>query len=480
MPMWRPDIIRHSARVLVLAAVVLAGGPAPSAVARETTSTSQAELIRGLLPSVVNITIRSGAAQPSDPTMVSDSQSDSPYKVAVGSGFVIDPSGLIATNWHVVTDAFEIVVTLSDGTRVPAAVVGAWRVVDLALLKVDAGHALQAVRWGDSHAVQIGDPVLAMGNAFGVGLSVSAGIVSALNRNIGDSLVDEFIQTDAAINHGNSGGPLFNLQGDVIGVNSAIISPTAANSGLGFAIPSDEAQYVFQRMMDPAGSERPAWLGAKIQALTPDMAAAMGAPQLRGALVAWVLPGEAAEKAGMIAGDVILRFDGKTFPDERALLRATTMRKPGEQVVITVWRDGQQIELTATLEVWPKTIWERNTATVLPTVHLTVPEDLGLTVAELTDALRTANGIAADAKGVLVTGVAPGSDAAQQGVATGDVLVQVGPRRVQSAEALLGEIDRARKEGRKFGLFMVLPKAQPVDISQFGGPKWIALRIAVD
>jgi serine protease Do len=241
----------------------------------------------------------------------------------------------------VVSDAFEIIVTFSDGTAIPAQVVGAWRVIDLGLLKVDAGHPLQAVHWGDSSAMQIGDPVLAMGNAFGVGLSVSAGIVSALNRNIEDSAVDNLIQTDAAINHGNSGGPLFYLKGEVIGVNSTIISPTLANSGLGFAIPSNDAHFAFQRMGSVPASQRPAWLGVKIQAVTAEMGEAMGQRQLCGAIVAWVLPDEPAQKAGMIAGDVILRFDGKTFSDARALLREITARKPGDEVPFTVWRNGQ-------------------------------------------------------------------------------------------------------------------------------------------
>jgi serine protease Do len=464
------------AGALVLVAALLAG----PASAREIVPTSWAELIRGLIPSVVNITVRiAGTAGPEE-ALVSAGQSASPYRIAVGSGFVIDPSGLIATNWHVVADAFEIIVTFSDGTAIPAQVVGAWRVVDLALLKVDAGHPVQAVHWGDSSAMQIGDPVLAMGNAFGVGLTVSAGIVSALNRNIEDSAVDNLIQTDAAINHGNSGGPLFNLKGEVIGVNSTIISPTPANSGLGFAIPSNDAHFALQRMGSVPVSDRPAWLGAKIQAVTPEMAEAMGQRQLRGAIVAWVLPDEPAQKAGMIAGDVILRFDGKTFSDERALLREITARKPGDEIPFTVWRDGQEIELKVTLETWPKTMWERNAATPLPKVNLTVPHDLGLGVAQLTDELRAANRIGSDAKGVLVTQVAPDSDAAQQGVAAGDLVLQVGPTRVQSPDELWREIDIARSKGRHFDLFLLLSKIQPVAVGQFAGPKWITLPIVSD
>jgi serine protease Do len=449
------------------------------AAAREI-APSQAELIRGLLPSVVNITARIGAAGVQNKAQAGASKPAQPSKIAVsaGSGFIIASSGLIATNWHVVTDAFEIVVTFADGAQLPAKVVGAWRMVDLALLQVDADHELQAVHWGDSSAVQIGDPVLAMGNAFGVGLSVSAGIVSALNRNIHDSLVDDFIQTDAAINHGNSGGPLFNLKGEVIGVNSAMISPTTANAGLGFAIPSNDAQFVFERMADVPTSERLAWLGAKIQAVTPEMAEAMGQRQLRGSIVAWVLPGEPAEKAGMIAGDVILRADGETFSDERALLRHITAMKPGEQTTFNVWRNGREIVLDVTLDAWPKTFWELNAAPPSPNVRLIVQPDLGLTVTHLTDALRAANAIPSDVKGVLVTAVAPVSDAERQGVAAGDVLLRVGLHQVQSPEELWREVDRARGEGRRYGLFMLLSKIPPVDVAQFPGPNWITLRIA--
>ncbi|MEA2739875.1 MAG: serine protease Do [Acetobacteraceae bacterium] len=468
-------------------AAALLSGPA---AAREIVQGSHAELIRGLIPSVVNIAARIGVPdvpaktldKVPDKAVVSAGQSALPYKISVsnGSGFVIDPSGLIATNWHVVTDAFEIMVTFADGTRLPAKVVGAWRVVDLALLQVDAGHPLPAVHWGDSSAVQIGDPVLAMGNAFGVGLSVSAGIVSALNRNIGDSLVDDFIQTDAAINHGNSGGPLFNLNGEVIGVNSAMLSPTAANAGLGFAIPSNDAQFVLHRMVNIPDAERPAWLGAKIQAMTPEMAEALGQLRPLGPIIAWVLPDEPAQKAGMLAGDVVLRFDGQTIADERALLRAVTTRRPGEEVTFGIWRDGREMELKVTLEPWPKTVWELNIAPPSPSVHLTVPPDLGLTVVPLTDALRTANGIAPNVRGVLVTGVEPDSDAARQGVAIGDMVLQVGSTRVRTPEELRHQIDRARGGGRRFGLFMVLSKTPPVAVAQFPGPNWVALRLAAD
>ncbi|MBE7159382.1 MAG: trypsin-like peptidase domain-containing protein, partial [Rhodospirillales bacterium] len=196
-------------------------------------------------------------------------------KSYVGSGFVIDPSGVIVTNYHVVEKAFDIEVTFADGTRFPGKTLSASRLADLAVLQVQPDHPLQAVHWGDSDTVAIGDQVFAAGNPFGIGLSVSAGIVSGLNRDIQNSPYDDLIQTDATINHGNSGGPLFDMQGNVIGVNSAIISPTQGSAGLGFAIPSNTAHFVIDRLRT-YGWVRPAWIGVKIQQVTPEIAAGMG------------------------------------------------------------------------------------------------------------------------------------------------------------------------------------------------------------
>jgi len=223
---------------------------APAARAQEM-QFNQAELVRSLLPTVVNITAHSEVSAKTAAMSASARQSKPSFeiKTAVGSGFVVEPSGVIATNWHVVDGAYEIFVTFSDGARAKARVMGAARVIDIAILKAEVGHPLTAVRWGDSSKVQIADPVLAIGNPLGVGLSVTAGIVSALNRNIMDTPVDNFIQTDAPINHGNSGGPLFNEKGEVIGINAALVSPTTAFSGLGFAIPSIDARFIIDRLM---------------------------------------------------------------------------------------------------------------------------------------------------------------------------------------------------------------------------------------
>ena len=266
----------------------------------------------------------------------------------------------------------------------------------------------------------------AVGNPLGVGFSVSAESSARSTATSWTCRTTNYIQTDAAINHGNSGGPLFNLKegrrrehGDDFAHHRL--------SGLAFAIPSEEARFVFERMAQGLDGEHLAWLGAKLQAVTPEMAEAMGQPQLRGSIVSWVLPDQPAQKAGIIMGDVILRFDGKTFPDERALRRAITVRMPGEQVTFSLRHNGQEIEVKVTLEPWPKSIWECNAA-LPPNLHVTVPPDLGLTVAQLTDALRASNEITADTKGVLVTEVEPGSDAEQQGVTIGDLVLQAGPQ----------------------------------------------------
>jgi serine protease Do len=441
----------------------------------------QAELIRRLIPSVVNITARTEVAETFDPGQAGSASADAGYQIQVnaGSGFVIDPAGLIITNWHVVTGAFEITVTFADGTRTPAELAGAARVVDLALLKVNVGHPLPAVRWGDSSKVQVGDSVLAIGNALAVGMSVSAGIVSALNRNISDTPVDDFIQTDAAINHGNSGGPLFNMAGEVIGVNSAIVSPTAASAGLGFAMPSDDVRYVIDHLMKRGADARPGWLGVKIQAVTPEIAEANGFPDTKGAIVAAVMPDGAGQKAGLRPGDVILTLNGEAPSDERSLLRLITMSKPGTEVTLGVRRFGQQLEVKATLDSWPQTLWERNAAPPRTGLHLTIPRDLGLAVASMTEAERArrrAFGHVVD--GVLVTRVAPRTDAARRGVEVGDVIMQVGAEPVRSPEALQGAIDRARAEGHRFAALLLLPQEQPTAPTQFPGPKWVTLQIA--
>ena len=309
----------HLAAILGVVALVLSG-----AARADETGADRSETIRRLLPSVVSISVKkfeivnpSGSAQSPPNAMANPGSS---IKYYVGSGFVIDASGLILTNYHVVQDAFEVSVKFLDGTTLEGSTLHASRVADLAIVKVKADHPLVATQWGNSEALQIGDQVFVMGNPFGVGLSVSGGIVSALNRNLEDTPYDDYIQTDAAINHGNSGGPLFDMHGNVVGVNSELISPTKGFVGLGFAIPADTARFVVNQLQT-YGWDRPSWVGLKVQQLTAELANAAGIDPPGGSLVSWVIPKGPASKAGLEIGDVIERFDSGAPSDDRSLLR---------------------------------------------------------------------------------------------------------------------------------------------------------------
>ncbi len=458
-----------------LIAAVLAATPA----AAQEMMFNQAELVRNLLPSVVNITARAEVIGPVKEMSAAAEESTQQFEIRVnaGSGFLVDPNGTIVTNWHVVDGAFEIFVTFSDGSLAKAQVVNAARIIDIAILKVEVGHTLPAVHWGDSNTVRIGDPVLAIGNPLGVGLSVTGGIVSALNRNISDTPYDDFIQTDAAINHGNSGGPLFNLKGDVIGINTALISTTSASAGLGFAMPSNDAHEIIERLMH-YGWLRPGWLGIKIQEVTPEMATALGMPQPQGSIVAWVIDGGPAAAAGLRAGDVILRFGNDVPSDDRALLRLIASSPPNEQVKLGLLRDGKQMQVTVTLAEWPKMQWEeRDAPTKVIEPHWNIPPDLGLKVEPVTAALWTQRNLPNDPQGVIVTGIARDAEAARRGIAAGDIILQVGDAQIGSAEALQQAIDAARQTARPFAMFLILPKTQPDRGTKFPGPKWIAIRV---
>jgi serine protease Do len=475
--------VRSAGRAACL--VALGVGALGASAQAQDMSMGQAVLVRSLLPTVVNITARAEIGEAPEAAMAS---ATSPAKTAsgvfnirtsAGSGFIIDPAGEIATNWHVVSGAFEVFVTLSDGQRVRAEVLDAAPLVDLALLKVSAGHKLAAVKWADSAKVQIGDPVLAIGNPLGVGMSVSGGIVSALNRNIMDTPYDDFIQTDAAINHGNSGGPLFNMAGEVIGVNSAIISLTASNAGLGFSMPANDARFIFERLTHKAWG-RPGYVGLKLQEVTPEIATGLGMTEPQGSIVAAVNEGGPAALAGLRSGDVVLRFGAQTPSDERELLRDIARTPAGTTVAFGVRRKGDVIDLPVKVDEWPTMWWEGASGgkgTITP--HWNIPADLGVAVAPLTDESRATYEVRPEAQsGVVVTAVLPGTDAAQRGLSAGDVIVQVGDDAVATAADLQGAIGRARAGGRGIGLFLVSKRNQSVTPAQLPGPKWLPLRLS--
>jgi propanol-preferring alcohol dehydrogenase len=437
----------------------------------------QVELIRGLLPSVVNIT--SFVIEPS-PTAgmnvgsASGDQAASHPKEVRGSGFIIDPSGVILTNYHVIDGANDVHVKLSDGTVVSGRIIATAARIDLALVKVDTQHPLTVVHWGDSDKVQIGDPVFAIGNALGIGLSVTSGIVSALNRNIMDTPFDDFIQTDAAINHGNSGGPLFNRQGEVIGVDTAIISPTTGSVGLGFAIPANDAYFVSARLLREGQIVLPS-LGVKVEEVTPDMAAALDMKQALGSIVAVLHEGGPAATAGVEVGDIILRFNNQTPADERALLRDIAKAMVGETVPVTFLRDGHEHTVQVKLIAWPAMRGSSDAVagrTRKPV--MLVPANLGLSLSALTTDLGAHYGLKMHQAGVLIDGVAAGTDASERGLVTGDVILRMQDKDVASPQEVQAAVEAARAQQRAFVLALVLPKTeQPTP-----GPRWMALRVA--
>jgi serine protease Do len=469
--LWRDFLWREflwAAAVMV----VMAWATGQPAVADEL-GPNRAELIHNLLPTVVNISVRREevAAPAASPAMVGSTMPTldaSPViKGYVGSGFIIDPSGLIVTNYHVVENAFEITVTLFDGTRLAGKTLSASRSADLALVQVEAGRPLAAARWGDSDRLQVGDQVFAAGNPFGIGLSVSAGIVSGLNRDIQNSAYDDLIQTDATINHGNSGGPLFDMQGNVVGVDSAIISPTAGSVGIGFALPSNTASFVIGRLRT-YGWVRPGWVGVKVQQVTPEIAEA------EGAIVAWVLPDGPAMKAGLAIGDLILTFDGRTPTDERALLRDIAQTPVGETVNLLVQHEGTERSVPITIQEWPRNQWEaRDGLTPALQPKIVIPPDLGLALSVPTEAEKVQFGAANSQNGVLVAAVAPNSDPAHRGMASGDLILRVQDNPVGTPAEVQSGIDAARATKRDYVLMLVLPKKQDIP-----GPKWMALRLA--
>jgi serine protease Do len=377
---------------------------------------------------------------------------------SLGSGFVISAEGYVVTNNHVIEDSDEITVNFADGTSLIAEVIGTDPKTDIALLKVEPTKPLPFVSFGDSNAIRVGDWVLAIGNPFGLGGSVSAGIISARNRDINAGPYDDFIQTDAAINRGNSGGPLFNMAGDVVGVNSAIISPTGGSIGIGFAVPANLAKGVVDQLQK-YGSTRRGWLGVRIQSVTDEIAEALGMERAMGALVADVNEGGPAAVGGVEPGDVIIKFDGADVVQMRDLPRIVADTPVDKVVRVVVFRKGK----TQTLKVTVGLLDEAGAAAAgsepepgsgAPAAELDLAE-VGLSLAPLTPEGRAQFGIADDVTGVLVTAAASGGPAAEKGIQPGDVVVEVGQEPVAVPAEVKARVDEAMAQGRKSVLFLI-------------------------
>ncbi len=463
---------------------------------------SFADLVDGLLPAVVNIS-STQKIKPSAENMPELPQfpPGSPFEdffndfmqkhgqgmqgmpvmptASLGSGFIVDAEkGYVITNNHVVADADEVRVTLHDDTTLPATVLGRDEKVDIALLQVKTDKKLTAVKFGDSGKLRVGDWVLAIGNPFGLGGTVTAGIVSAESRDINAGPYDDFIQTDASINRGNSGGPMFNTDGEVIGINTAIFSPSGGSVGIGFAVPSNLAKPVIDQLVK-YGHTRRGWMGVRIQLVTPDIADSLKLDGAKGALIASVTPTGPAELAGLKAGDVILEFDGKPINAMRTLPRAVAETDIGKKVKVTYWREGKKADTQVTIGELEKAeksgLFSEDESDDQSTDQADRPGvkvgSVGMTVDTITPQDRTNYDIPDDVQGVLVENVDPVSEAAEKGLTPGDVIVEINKERVTDTAKVPGLIDAARKNGQGSVLLLV---------NRGGDVRFVALKLKND
>ncbi|MEA2982794.1 MAG: serine protease Do [Alphaproteobacteria bacterium] len=380
----------------------------------------------------------------------------SPRRVnSLGSGFIVDAAGVVITNNHVIAEADEITVILTDGTRLKADVVGRDTKTDLAVLKVKPTKPLKAVKFGDSDKVRLGEWVIAIGNPFSLGGSVTAGIVSARNRDINSGPYDNYIQTDAAINRGNSGGPLFNLDGDVIGVNTAIISPSGGSIGIGFAVPSKVVQMVTAQIQQ-FGEIRRGWLGVKIQQVTDEIADSLNIKPARGALVAGIDDKGPAKPAGIEAGDVIIKFDGKEIKEMRDLPRIVADTPVGRDVEVVIVRKGKEEKKTVKLgRLEDDKPVKASVKPTGPEEKSVVQKSLGLQLSNMNDDVRKKYKIKDSIKGVVITGVDAASVAADKRLAAGSTIVAIEQEQMSDPADVQKKVDALKKAGKKTALLLV-------------------------
>ena len=376
---------------------------------------------------------------------------------SLGSGFIIDAAGVVVTNNHVIADADEINVIMNDGTKIKAELVGVDKKTDIAVLKFKPVKPLVAVKFGDSDKLRLGEWVIAIGNPFSLGGSVTAGIVSARNRDISQGPYDSYIQTDASINRGNSGGPLFNLEGEVVGVNTLIISPTGGSIGLGFAVPSKTVSRVVDQLQQ-FGELRRGWLGVRIQQVTDEIAESLNIKPARGALVAGIDDKGPAKPAGIEPGDVVVKFDGKDVKDPKDLSRVVADTAVGKEVDVVIIRKGKEESRKVTLGRLEDNEKVQQAAAKTkedPAEKPVTQKALGLDLAALSKDLRTKYKVKESVKGVIVTGVDNGSDAAEKRLSAGDVIVEVAQEAVSNAADIKKRVDQLKKDGKKSVLLLV-------------------------
>lgn len=407
---------------------------------------SFADLAEKLTPSVVNI---SSFSQ----NETENGEGNTPLSESLGSGFIIDGNGYIITNNHVVDKAESISITLSDDTKTEARVIGKDPKTDLALIKIETKRPLNAVKFGDSDKIRVGDWVLAIGNPFGLGSSVTAGIVSAKSRDIESGPYDSFIQTDASINQGNSGGPMFNLQGEVIGISSAIFSITGASQGVGFAIPANLAGWVISQLKEH-GEVKRGWIGIKIQPNTPEIADSLGISANQGVVVSGVTEQGPAQKAGLQAGDIVLSFNRQPIDNTKNLSRLIAETKIGTPAPIEIWRSGQKQTLTVPIELMPEET-PLSAAKETASDAAETPDNgeslniIGFTVKEISPELAERYKLAPSTSGVVVTDILPNSDASRKGIKIGDIIVKIDKRNIIGESAFHEYVNDARRENNR-------------------------------
>lgn len=447
----------------------------------QTSNAGFADLVEKLSPAVVNIsTTQKVKTQPMMPGMpfqgLPDSPEFEPFReffdrfgqmqgmpserevTSLGSGFIMDAKGYVITNNHVIDSADEVTVTLTDNTKYKAKIIGRDKKTDLALLKIEPKKDLPFVPMGDSDAMRVGDWVIAIGNPFGLGGSVTQGIISARQRSINAGPFDDFLQTDAPINRGNSGGPLFNMKGEVIGINTAIFSPSGGSIGIGFAIPTELAKPVIEQLKQFGRTHR-GWLGVKIQEVSEDVADSIGLKKAAGALILEVAKDSPADKAGIKPGDVVTSFNGKEVIEMRHLPRMVAEAKIGKSVPATIWRSGasKNIEIAVgEQDEGDEAQTPKQKADAQKSGKGKSDTVLGMELSPITPAIRDNLGVGNYVNGLAVVGVNPDSAAAQRGIQPGDVITEVAGAPVRSADDVRKALDLTRKAGRKFALFRIM------------------------
>ncbi|MEZ2131299.1 MULTISPECIES: DegQ family serine endoprotease [unclassified Sinorhizobium] len=480
-----PKILSKHRSAALVGAAIIAGAACLPFVINTTTATAAPAAIAGPLvtggsfapivdadkPAVVTITSMMKTTDTSDQQSPMDEQfrkffeqqgipfprqapqQNSQRAMALGSGFIISPDGTIVTNNHVIDNAIDIKVTLDDGTELPAKLVGTDPKSDIAVLKVQAPKPLPTIAWGDSDKLKLGDQILAIGNPFGIGTTVTAGIVSARGRDLHSGPYDDFIQIDAPINHGNSGGPLVDSSGNVVGINTAIYSPNGGSVGVGFAIPSDEAKAIVAKL-EKDGSIEHGYLGVQIQPVTPDVADALGLGKPEGALVAAVTGGTPAANAGLKTGDIITGVGNESVKNPKDLSRLVADLTPGAREALTVWRDGRSVDLNVTIGGNDESQKQASAASDSSEKQFAGP-NIGVGLADLTPDVREELSLPRSVTGAVVASVNPDRSAAQAGIQTGDVIVSVNDRPVHNARDVKTAISDAAKSGRKSVLLLV-------------------------